>query len=208
MKKAKVVGKKLHPAWIVLIAIGALVVLFLLLMWGNYNGLVSADETVNEKWSNVQTAYQRRADLIPNLVDTVQEYRDYEQETLTQITALRSQATQAKQAIAGATTPEQMQAASKTMGSVLSGLNIVVEKYPNLKASESFLSLQDELAGTENRIKVERDNYNKAVKAMNKKVRMFPSNMYANMFGFEKAEMFEADEGTDVAPDAGNLFDS
>ena len=191
----------MEKKWIVTGVIVLVVIIFLLSIIGMYNGLVSSDETVDEKWANVQTAYQRRADLIPNLVETVKGYRDYEQATLTEITKLRSEAGQAKVNIDSATTPAQLQAGMGSVDSVLSRLMVIVERYPDLKASANFLSLQDELAGTENRIKVERDIFNKAVKNYNVKVRKFPSNIIAGMFGFEKKEMFEADEGTDKAVD-------
>ena len=194
--------------WITLGVIGSILLLLMFSIIGSYNGLITTDETVDEKWANVQTAYQRRADLIPNLVDTVQAAVEFEQETHTQIAAVRTSAVAAKQAMSSAKTPAEISAASKQVESAIagfSGLNINVERYPNLKATENFLSLQDELAGTENRIKVERDIFNKAVKNYNLKVRKFPSNMIAGMFGFEKKEMFEAEEGTSVAPT--NLFD-
>ena len=194
--------------WIRLGIIGAVILMLIFTIIGLYNGLITTDETVDEKWANVQTAYQRRADLIPNLVDTVQAAVKFEQETQTQIAAVRTSAVAAQQAMNSAKTPAEISAASKQVESAIagfSGLNINVERYPDLKATENFLSLQDELAGTENRIKVERDIFNKAVKNYNLKVRRFPSNMMAGMFGFEKKEMFEAEQGTDTAPT--NLFD-
>lgn len=184
---------KLSAGWIALIVIGAIVLLGVLWFIGSYNGLVRADETVNEKWANVQTAYQRRADLIPNLVETVKAYSNYEGEVLTQITEARA-------SIGKAATPAQLQAAGNELNSALARLLVVVENYPNLKANENYLSLQDELAGTENRVKVERDIFNNAVRAYNVKVRRFPTNIVAGMFGFEKKEMFEAEEGTEKAP--------
>jgi len=184
----------------VLIVLGVIALLAIILAsWvvGAYNGLISAEETVNERWANVQSAYQRRADLIPNLVETVKGYRDYEQETLTQITKLRSEAGQAKLNVDSATSPVQLQTAMRSLDGVLSRLLVIVERYPDLKASENFLSLQDELAGTENRIKVERDNYNRAVKEYNIKVRRFPNNIISKMFGFETKESFKAEEGAE-----------
>jgi len=182
------------------------IVLFLLIIigWfvGGYNSLVFLDETVDEKWANVQTAYQRRADLIPNLVATVQGAADFESSTQTEIAAVRTSAVVAQQAMSSATTPEQITAASAQVESAIqgfAGININVERYPELRAVENFLSLQDELAGTENRIKVERDIYNKAVKNLNVKVRRFPSNFIASIFGFEKGDLFEADTGSEKA---------
>ena len=201
-------AKNNKTLWITLGVIGGVLLLFFFMVIGTYNGLITADETVDEKWANVQTAYQRRADLIPNLVDTVQAAVEFEKETQTQIAAVRTGAVAAQQAMKSADTPAEISAASKQVESAIggfSGLNINVERYPELKATENFLSLQDELAGTENRIKVERDIFNKAVKDYNLKVRRFPSNMMAGIFGFEKKEMFKAEEGTATAPT--NLFD-
>jgi len=200
--------KKNQTLWITLGAIGLVLLILISSVIGAYNGLITTDETVDEKWANVQTAYQRRADLIPNLVDTVQAAVKFEQETQTQIAAVRTSAVAAQQAMSSANTPAEISAASKQVESAIagfSGININVERYPDLKATENFLSLQDELAGTENRIKVERDIFNKATKNYNLKVRRFPSNIIAGMFGFEKKELFEAAEGTSVAPT--NLFD-
>jgi len=185
---------KLSPGWIALIAVGVILLLTVFWFIGSYNSLIRVDEVVNEKWANVQSAYQRRADLIPNLVETVKAYSTYEGDILTEITNARA-------SIGKAGSPAELQAADAQLTGALSKLLVVVENYPNLKANENYLSLQDELAGTENRVKVERDIYNKAVKSMNIKVRRFPTNIVAGMFGFEKKDMFEADEGTDVVPD-------
>ncbi len=176
--------------WIII----GVIILLLLIFMGSYNGLVNADESVKQTWGNVQSAYQRRADLIPNLVETVKGYKIHEQEVLTQITEARSK-------VAQASTPSEFTAGDAELSSALSRLLVVVENYPDLKASVNFLSLQDELAGTENRVKVERDNFNKAVKNLNTKVRRFPSNIIASMFGFETKESFAADEGADVVPE-------
>ncbi|MEK6839868.1 MAG: LemA family protein [Nanoarchaeota archaeon] len=173
---------------------GSIIVVLLLLFMMSYNGLVNADEEVSRAWGNVESAYQRRADLIPNLVETVKGYQIHEQEVLTEITAARSRIGQAQ-------TPAEFTSGDAALSSALSRLLVVVENYPNLKANENFLSLQDELAGTENRVKVERDNYNAAVKSLNVKVRRFPSNVVAGMFGFESKEAFEAEEGAENAPD-------
>jgi LemA protein len=189
------------------IIIGAVVLFALLIIgWfvGAYNGLVSSDENVNAKWANVQSAYQRRADLIPNLVSTVQGAATFEKETQTKIAELRTGAVAAQQAMKSAQTPAEIDAASQQVESSIAGfksLNINVEAYPQLRSIESFLSLQDELAGTENRIKVERDNFNTAVKEYNIKVRTFPRNIVANMFGFGIKTSFESKAGADVAPE-------
>lgn len=192
--------KKLSTKTIVWIIVGVVILLVLLWIVGSYNGLVRADEAVNEKWANVQTAYQRRADLIPNLVETVKQYSDYEGEVLTEITNARA-------SVGKANTPAELAAAGNELNSALARLLVVVENYPNLKANENYLSLQDELAGTENRIKTERDIYNKEVRNLNVKVRRFPTNIIAGMFGFEKRDMFEAEEGAETAPDVGELFE-
>jgi len=162
---------------------------------GTYNSLVDKDTSVENQFAKVQTAYQRRADLIPNLVETVKGSVKFEQDTQTQIAALRSGINNAK-------TPDQLDKAGKNLNSFVSGIMVNVEAYPDLKSNQNFLSLQDELAGTENRIKWERDNYNNAVKDYKVNVRSFPSNMIAGMFGFnvDKWEMFSASEGSDQAP--------
>ncbi len=161
---------------------------------GSYNRLVQTQETVDEAWSQVENVLQRRYDLIPNLVNTVKGYASHEKELFTEVTKLRSQWGAAK-------APEQKLAAANGLESALGRLMVVVERYPDLKANQNFLALQDELAGTENRVAVERRRYNQAVKAYNVNVRRFPSNIIASMTGFEKAETyFEADEGAQAAP--------
>lgn len=168
-----------------------------------YNGFINQDENVNTAWADVQSQYQRRADLIPNLVNTVQGAVDFEQETQTQIAALRSGVQSVKADIDAATTPAELQAAGDQLDSYVSqyrGLNINVENYPQLRATENFLSLQDELAGTENRIQVSRSRFNEAVKTYNVAVRRFPSNILAGMFGFGQKDFFESDAGSENAP--------
>jgi len=179
--------------WMPWLIVGGIVVILLLFFVGSYNGLVSADEGVNQKWANVQSAYQRRADLIPNLVATVKAYSDYEGEVLTEVTAARA-------SVGSAKTPAELQAAGEQMDSALSRLLVVVENYPNLKANENYLSLQDELAGTENRVKVERDLFNTAVRDYNIRVRRFPTNIIAGMFGFTQKESFSSQAGAENAP--------
>jgi LemA protein len=175
---------------------------------GTYNSLVGKDTTVENQWAHVQTAYQRRADLIPNLVDSVKAAKDFEQQTQTQIAQLRSQAGQAKIDMGNAKDVEQLQAANSQMSSVLSRLMVIVEAYPDLKSNANFLALQDEIAGTENRVKWERDNYNNAVQDYKVSTRTFPTNMIAGMFGFspDKWNMFQADAGAEKAPDVGAAF--
>lgn len=179
-------------------------VLLALVVWGvsAYNGLVSKEESVNEKWGAVQTVYQRRADLIPNLVSTVKGYAEHEQSTLQEVTAARSRATSINIDPSTAT-PEQMEAwmaAQQELSSALGRLIAVSENYPDLKANQNFLSLQSQLEGTENRISVERQRYNEAVKEYNVSVRRFPNSIFASIFGFDKKPMFEAQAGAEVAP--------
>ena len=164
-----------------------LVVLALLVIWGvtGYNGLVTMDENVSGQWSNVETQYQRRADLIPNLVSTVKGY-----------------ATQIK-VDANDLTPEKLAEYQKAQGAVTSALGkllAITENYPDLKANQNFLELQAQLEGTENRINVARTNFNNAAKNFNTAIRRFPKNILASLFGFEKRAYFEASEGAETAP--------
>jgi LemA protein len=156
---------------------------------GSYNTLVGSDINVENQWGKVQSAYERRLDLIPNLVATVKGSAAFEQDTQTQIAAMRG-------GIKNAKTVSDMQKVDGQMSSLMSGINIQVEAYPDLKSTANFMALQDELAGTENRIKWERDNYNDMVKDYKLKVRSFPMNMIAGMFGFEQSkwDMFAAVE--------------
>ena len=172
------------------------VVLLLLGMYGcsTYNGLVSKDETVNSAWANVQSAYQRRADLIPNLVNTVKGAADFEKSTLTAVIEARAKATSI-QLKPDQLTPENIQkfqAAQEQLSGSLSRLLVSVEQYPQLKANQNFLELQAQLEGTENRIKVERDRFNEVVKDYNQSVRTFPANIFAGIFGFAAKGYFEA----------------
>lgn len=188
-----------NKGWIIGGIAIAIAVVLLLWVGGTYNSLVTLDESVNNAWGNVQTAYQRRADLIPQLVATVKQYTDYEGNILTEVTEARA-------SIGRAQTPAELGAAGAEMNSALSRLLVVMENYPDLKANQNYLSLQDQLEGTENRIKRERDLFNAAVKSYNVKVRRVPSNMIAGMFGFDQKEFFESDEGAETAPDVGELF--
>ena len=167
---------------------------------GAYNGLVSSDEKVSEAWANVETAYQRRADLIPNLVNTVKGYASHEQATLQAVTDARTKATSITIDPSTAT-PEQMQQwMAEEVGSALGRLIAISEAYPDLKANQNFLELQAQLEGTENRISTERKKYNEIVKEYNVKTRKFPTNLLAGVFGFDQKTMFEAQEGAEVAP--------
>ncbi len=169
---------------------------------GFYNTAIEYQEDAKTAWSNVESAYQRRADLIPNLVNTVKGYAAHEKETLEAVIKARSQATQVKIDPANIT-PEQMakfQQAQQGLSGALSRLLVTVERYPELKADKHFLELQSQLEGTENRIKVERDRYNKAVNVYNKHIKKFPGNMLASMFGFKEMTRFEAEKGAEKAP--------
>lgn len=167
-----------------------------------YNGLVSKQEGVSEAWANVETVYQRRADLIPNLVNTVKGYAAHESSTLEQVTQARANATSLTLDPETAT-PEQMASwleAQNEVGSALGRLIAIAESYPDLKANTNFLDLQKQLEGTENRISTERRKYNEKVREFNVAIRKFPKSMIASMFGFEKMLLFEAQEGAEVAP--------
>lgn len=174
-------------------------------MWciSGYNGLVSMDEGVQNKWADVETQYQRRADLIPNLVNTVKGYAAHEKETLESVVKARSEATSVKIDPSNMTAEQmaQYQNAQNSVTSALSKLLLVVEKYPDLKANQNFQELQSQLEGTENRIAVARRDYNAVAKEYNTAVRKFPKNILAGMFGFEKKEYFEAQEGSEAAPE-------
>lgn len=169
----------------------------------SYNGIITKEESTDKAWANVESAYQRRADLIPNLVNTVKGYAEHEKETLQAVTDARSKATSINIDPSTAT-PEQLAQwadAQQQVGSALGRLIAISESYPNLKANENFRDLQVQLEGTENRIKAERDRYNEAVREFNVKIRRFPTNIIANMFGFERRAMFEASEGAEIAPE-------
>ena len=182
-----------------------IVVAVVAIIWGvtSYNGLVKMDEGVGTAWSNVENQYQRRADLIPNLVNTVKGYAAHEKETLDAVVAARTRATQMT-VNADDLTPEKLQAYQKAQGEVGSALGrllAITENYPDLKANQNFLELQAQLEGTENRISVERRNFNEAAKNYNTAIRTFPRNLLAGMFGFEKRPYFEAEEGASKAPE-------
>ena len=167
-----------------------------------YNTLVVSDEYVQSSWSQVENVYQRRADLIPNLVSTVKGYAAHESETLESVVAARAKATQVTVDPADLT-PEALaryNAAQGDLSSALGKLLMIQENYPDLKANQNFLDLQAQLEGTENRIATERMKFNDAVKAFNTGIRRFPDNIIASIFGFEKKGYFEAKDGADVAP--------
>lgn len=181
-----------------------IVVIALVAIWGisSYNGLVSMDENVSNQWANVETQYQRRSDLIPNLVNTVKGYAKHESETLESVMAARSQATQVKIDPSNCT-PQQLAAYQKAQGDVTTALDkllAITENYPDLKANQNFLELQSQLEGTENRINVARKDFNDTAKKYNTSLRRFPRNIIASMFGFEKRNYFEAEAGAEKAP--------
>ncbi|HET6543260.1 MAG TPA: LemA family protein [Chryseolinea sp.] len=183
------------------IGIGALVIL-VLWIFSSYNGLVRNEETVSSQWGTVESQYQRRTDLIPNLVNTVKGYAQFEQETLTKVIEARANATSVKIDPTNIT-PEklqQFQQAQEGVTSALSRLLVVVEKYPDLKANQNFLDLQSQLEGTENRIAVERKRYNDVVIDYNNSVRTFPGVVVAKITGFQPKAYFEAAEGAERAP--------
>jgi LemA protein len=182
-KKGLIIG--LAILVVVVIIIGSIV--------GGYNNLIKLEETVDTEFSNVQVQLQRRSDLIPNLVNTVKGYAEHETEVYTEVSDARAK-------LAGATSVEEINEADSEMNSALSRLLAISESYPELKSNENFLSLQDELAGTENRISVARQDYNKAVQQYNVKIRSFPMNIFAGMFGFEKKTQFEADASAQSVP--------
>lgn len=181
-----------------------IVVIVLVAIWGisSYNGLVSMDENVSNQWANVETQYQRRSDLIPNLVNTVKGYAKHESETLESVMQARSQATQVKIDPSNCT-PQQLAAYQKAQGDVTTALGkllAITENYPDLKANQNFLELQSQLEGTENRINVARKDFNDTAKKYNTSLRRFPRNIVASMFGFEKRNYFEAEAGAEKAP--------
>ncbi|MFP4793521.1 LemA family protein [Pasteurella multocida] len=185
--------------WIVLIIV-AIVAGFTLM--GSYNGLVKAEEEIESVWANVESSYQRRADLIPNLVNTVKGQADFEKNTLTQVIEARAKATQTKIDPANLSEEQlaKFQQNQNEVSSALSRLLVTVEQYPTLKANESFMNLQAQLEGTENRINVARNKFNEAARVYNQKVRQFPTKLVAILFGFKEKPYFKSAEGAETAP--------
>ncbi|CDF22196.1 lemA [Prevotella sp. CAG:617] len=192
--------KKTYIVW----AVVALVVLILIAVpWTSYNSMVTNQETVTTAWSNVESQYQRRADLIPNLVNTVKGYATHERETLEGVMNARAKATQVT-VDPTQLTPEKLQQFQQAQGQLstaLGRLMMVAENYPNLKANENFSELQAQLEGTENRINESRRLYNEAVQVYNVGIRRFPAVIFARMFGFEPQTKFEADKAAEKAPE-------
>ncbi len=168
-----------------------------------YNAMVSKEEEVKNAWAKVESQYQRRADLIPNLVNVVKGYAAHEKETLEGVIKARAEATSVKidPTNLNAQNIQQFQAAQGQLSSALARLMVVVERYPELKANQNFLELQAQLEGTENRIAVARDRFNNQVKEYNMLVRRFPGNIYAGIFGFERMSPFAAEQGAEKAPE-------
>lgn len=190
---------KKNRTWIIVIAI-----VLLAILWGvrRYNGFIALEEGVTGQWANVENVYQRRGDLIPNLVNTVKGYADFEQETLTQVIEARAKATSVTIDPTNLT-PQSLaafQQAQDGLSSALSRLLVTIERYPDLKANQNFLELQAQLEGTENRIAVERRKFNEITRGFNTSIRKFPASMIAGMTGFDKKGYFEAVEGSETAP--------
>jgi LemA protein len=192
----------MKKTWIILAVIVVILLVAYSSIKGSYNSMVNMEEGVTAQWSQVENVYQRRADLIPNLVSTVKGYADFEKETLTQVIEARAKATQVTvdpknldpQSL------QKFQDAQSGLSSALGRLMVVVEKYPDLKANQGFLDLQAQLEGTENRISVERMKFNQTAQAYNTFIRQFPKNIWAGMFGFEKKAYFAAEAGANKAP--------
>ncbi len=186
--------------WKIPAIIGGVLLLLVMMIAGSYNGMVSSRESVNTAWSKVESQYQRRSDLIPNLVNTVKGAANFEQETLIKVIEARSKVTQIK---VDANNPEDIarfQQAQGQVSSSLSRLLAVAENYPQLKATENFKDLQSQLEGTENRITVARNDFNDAARSYNTKIKSFPANLLAGMFGFKERPYFEADVDAKKAP--------
>lgn len=185
--------------WLV-IALVAIVAVFTIM--GSYNSLVQAEEEIDSVWANVESSYQRRADLIPNLVNTVKGQANFEQETLTKVIEARANASQTKIDPANMTEQQlaEFQQSQNQVGSALSRLLVTVERYPELQANQGFMNLQAQLEGTENRINKARNDFNAAARIYNQKVRQFPTKLVAMLFGFKEKPYFKAAEGADTAP--------
>lgn len=187
----------------VLIGLGGILLILVFMAFGSYNSMVGLNENVGEQWSNVENAYQLRADKTKNLVEIVKGAADFEKETLTGVIEARSNATKVN-IDAGDLSPEKIQAfqqAQDQFSSALSRLLVTVERYPELKAVKGFQDFQAQYEGMENRIGVERRKYNEAAKAMNNKIKKLPGKLFNMFFGFEEKGYFEAQEGTEEAPD-------
>ena len=179
--------------WVPLAVIGGIALILILFSVSRYNSLVNKSAETDSAWAQVQNVLQRRADLIPNLVETVKGYAAHEKDVFTQVANARAK-------LAGARGPAEAAAADQQLDSALSRLLVVVEAYPQLKANANFTGLQSELAGTENRIATERRRYNEVVRDYNASIKRFPSNLFAGMFGFDARQFFQAQEGAEKVP--------
>jgi len=193
----------MKKSWITIIVIAVIALFFYSSIKGTYNKMVAMQENVKSQWAQVENVYQRRADLIPNLVNTVKGYAEHEQETLTGVVEARAKATSTTIDPTNLNTEniQAFQQAQSGLSSALSKLMVVVERYPDLKANQNFLELQAQLEGTENRITVERQKFNNAAKDFNTYIKQFPKNIYANMFDFEEMAYFTAQENAEQAPE-------
>ena len=193
----------MKKGYIILIIIAVIVIGIFSWFKGTYNSLVTLEEGVSAQWSNVENQYQRRTDLIPNLVNTVKGYAEHEQSTLDAVTSARAKATQMQINVddLNEETLARLNAVQGELSSALSRLMAISENYPDLKANENFRDLQAQLEGTENRIAVERRKFNDTARGYNTAIRQFPRNILASMFGFEKKPYFEAESGADQAPE-------
>lgn len=185
-----------------IVAILGVVLIIIIWLVSAYNGLVQKDEACSQQWSKVESQYQRRLDLIPNLVNTVKGYASHEKETFTEVIQARNQAASAKVDPNNLTQEslDKYQQTQTQLKSSLDRLMVVVERYPDLKANQNFLELQSQLEGTENRIAVERQRFADVVKVFNSKIRRFPTNLIAGMFSFERKAYFAAETGAETAP--------
>ncbi len=192
----------MKKSWIILIIVLIVVLIIYFSIKGTYNKMVLLSENVTKQWSNVENVYQRRMDLIPNLVSTVKGYADFEKETLTQVIEARSRATAVTVDPNNITAEnlQQFQAMQGALSSALSRLLVVVERYPELKANQNFLELQAQLEGTENRISVERRKFNETAQAYNTFIKQFPKNIYASIFNFEEKAYFTAEKEASEVP--------
>ncbi len=193
----------MKKSWIIIGIVAIVIILIYSSVKGTYNKMVTYGEDINGKWSQVTTDYQRRSDLIPNLVNTVKGYADFEQETLTAVVEARAKATSVNVSADNLDPAmfEQFQAAQQGLSSSLSRLLVTIEKYPDLKANQSFLDLQAQLEGTENRIANSRRKFNESTQMYNTYIKTFPKNIYASIFGFESKPYFQAEEGAEKAPE-------
>lgn len=195
--------KDIKKSWIIIAAIAIFALIIYSNVKGTYNKIVTYEENISGKWAQVTTDYQRRLDLIPNLVNTVKGYADFEKETLTAVIDARAKATSVNVSADNLNPAmfQQFQEAQQGLSSSLSKLLVTVERYPELKANQNFLELQAQLEGTENRIANSRRKFNESTQVYNTFIKTFPRNIYANIFGFEKKMYFEAEAGAEKAPE-------